>query len=318
MEIKTFFTGCAAVLLVFFSGCAKIPGPFESLADFEESFIKKKSSPLLPAEKLLTLERAVKTALLNNPTNLAAAQAVQAAKYGYFRALSAYAPEINLSASPQHTLSRGWDLKNPPEGVMKRNDHFVASGTIQATWLLFDGFARELESLIAYDEYSKSRAAGKNVRRLLERAVAYAYYDMYQAGEEIIIYEEDLAFQQSALTQEEERFRNGHVSKASVLNFRILAARADGRISNARFRRQTAFHALCALMGCDERELTEYVALEKISFEILPFIKDDLFYLELAIINRPDLVMEKIALTVAFRSRQKVYADFMPEFRLFS
>ena len=319
MEIKIFPALFAAIFyLLFFSGCSQLPGPFETLADFEESFSKEKHAPLLPAEKLLTLERAIKTARLNNPSLLAAAQAVQAAKFTYYRSLSAYAPEINLSSSPQHTLSRGWELKNPPPGVMKRNNHFTAYGTIQATWLIFDGFARELETIIAKEEFRKSKAASENVLRLLERAVAYAYYDMYQAGEEMVIFAEDLAFQQSALLQAQERFRNGHVSKASVLNFQILAARARSRISNARYRRQTAFHALCALMGCNEKHLTENVALEKISYKAIPFIHDDLFYLELAISNRPDLLMEKIALTVAHRSRQKVYADFMPEFRFFS
>lgn len=296
----------------------KAPGPFDTPEEIAQTFSREKHPALLPAERVLTLKKALKTALLNNPTNLAAAQAVLAAKYGYFRALSAYAPEIDLTASPQHNLTRGWELKNPPVGVMRRNDNFVSSTTIQATWLLFDGFARELETIIAKQEYNKSRAAEKNVIRLLERAVAYAYYDMYLAGEEMVIYEEDLAFQQSALSQAEIRFRNGHVSKASVLNFKILAARAKSRISNARFRRQTAFHALCALMGCDRQELTEYVPLEKISADILPFIHDDIFYLELALSNRPDLLMEKIALNVAFRRKQQTLANFLPQFRFFS
>ena len=168
---------------------------------------------------MLTLQNAVETALLNNPTNLAAAQAVLAAKYGYYRALSAYTPEINAVGTVENTLSRGRDLKNPPEGVMRRNDHFTSFGGIQAGFLLFDGFARELETIIARQEYKKSEAAGENVRRLLERAVAYAYFDMYQAEEEMGIYGEDLDFQNAALQQEEQRFKSGHVAKASVLNF---------------------------------------------------------------------------------------------------
>lgn len=312
------FRNAVIFTVIFLSGCLKTPGPFETLEDFQRSFSDRKTFPVLLNGKTLTLQSAVKTALLNNPTNLAAAQAVHAAKYGYFRALSAYAPELNAGYLLGHTVSRGWDLKHPPTGVMKKNDHFVTAGTLQASLLLFDGFARELETMIAGQEFKKSAALEKNVIRLLERAVAYAYYDMYMAGEEMIIYKEDLDFQNAALQQELERFRNGHVSKASVLNFQILAARAKSSISNARYRRQVAFHALSALMGYDHRQLPEEIELQAIQGKHLPQIYDALFYLELAVSFRPDLKAEKIALDIARREKQKAFAAFLPEFRAFS
>ena len=316
--LRMLFYGMAILGGVFAAGCVKIPAPLENVDDFYRRFSERKASQVIPSEKELTLKRAVEIALLNNPTNLAAARAVVAARYGYFRALAAYAPEINATYSLGHTLSRGWDLKNPPEGVMKRNDHFVTAGTIHASFLLFDGFARELESIIAKQEYNRSTEAEKNVKRLLERAVIYAYYDMYLAGEEMIIYGEDLDFQNSALVQEKERFVNGHVSKAAVLNFKILAARARSSISNARYRRQVAFHALSALMGCDIRQFPDKFVLQKSTPGAAPQIYDEELYLELAVRNRPDLSAEKIALDTAYRRAQKVWAEFLPELRIFS
>ena len=304
--------------LLFLPGCMRMPGPFETAEDFIQQFHERGRFTELSPGKLLTLHKAVETALLNNPTNLAAAQAVNAARYGYYRALSAYAPELNIAYSLGHTLSRGWELKNPPVGVMKRNNHFVTLGTVNASFLLFDGFARELESIIAREEYNKSTAAEKNVKRLLERATAFAYLDMYLAEEEMVIFGEDLDFQNDALRQEEERFRLGHVSKASVLNFRILAARAKSNISNARFRRQIAFHALSALMGYAPGSLPEDIKLQKISTAAPAQIYDENFYLELAVTHRPDLQAEKIALEIAYRNKQKAFSDFFPEFRIYS
>ncbi|MBR2872187.1 MAG: TolC family protein [Lentisphaeria bacterium] len=317
-KIAVFFRYMVILFWIILPGCMKMPGPFETLADFQQGFYKRKAPAAIPPGAELTLQKAVETALLNNPTNLAAAQAVNAARYGYYRALSAYAPEFNVNYSLGHTLSRGWNLKNPPVGVMKRNDHFAASGTVSASLLLFDGFARELETIIARQEYNKSAAAEKNVRRLLSRAAAFAYLDMYLAEEEIVIYGEDLDFQNAALRQEEERFRNGHVSKASVLNFRILAAKARSNISNARYRRQVAFHALSALMGYAPGVLPEDIKLQKISTSVPAQIYDEDFYLELAVMQRPDLQAEKITLEIAYRSKQKALADFFPEFRIFS
>ena len=317
MEIKRFYLFALSLLL--FSGCMSKPGNFETLEDFHKAFSAGPSlPPALQAGGVLTLKEALKTALVNNPTLQAALQAVQAARYGYCQALSAYAPEINASGSAGHTLSRGWELKNPPVGVMKKNDHFVSMGTIQASFLLFDGFARELDVLIARQKYNQSAADGKNIRRLLVRAVTYAYYDMILAEEEIRIYSEDQDFQNDALRQAEERFRNGHVSKASVLNFKILASRARSSMLNARYRRQTACHALTALMGYDPRLMRQEFRLEKLSAAQQYVIRDEGFYLELAIRSRPDLKAERILLDIVYRNRQKALADFLPKIYLFS
>ncbi|MBO5900757.1 MAG: TolC family protein [Lentisphaeria bacterium] len=319
MEIKLFIK-CTVIFTVLFlaSGCVSTPQIPETLESFRRAFSEDGKVPELQSGNILTLDSAVRTTLANNPDIRSAIRSVYAAKYGYYQALSAYLPEINARYSIAPTLSRGWDLKNPPEGLLRKNDHLITSGTIEATFLLFDGFARELESIIADLEYKRSIEVAKNVKRLLIRAVSFAYYDMYLAGEEIKIFTEDLAFQSDALLQEEQRFRSGHVSKASVLNFRILAARAQSNISDAEYRKKVALHALVSLMGCDSGKISDELKLQKISVDELPDIYDDDFYLELAVSNRPDLEAEKIIFETAFRSRQKVYAEFLPVIHLFS
>lgn len=319
MELRYISSGVLFSVVILLAGCIKAPtGELETLEDFRRTFSVQKKSPPQLSGNLLTLEQAISASLVNNPTNLAAAQAVQTARYNYYRALSAYLPELNAGYSLSHTLTRGWDLKNPPVGVMKRNDHLISAGNLQASWLLFDGFARELETIIARQEYNKNREIQKDVQRVLKRAAAYAYYDIYLATEEIKIHQEDLIFQNDALLQEQERFRCGHVSKAPVLNFMILAARAKSNISTAEYNRKISLHALSALMGCDAKELPETFQLQKIPTDKLPQISDENYYLETAIKHRPDLEAEKIILDTAFRRRQKVYAEFLPEIRLFS
>lgn len=320
MAIRDFYSifSASLLLLIIFAGCVRNPHAPSTLGEYRRAFTNHGNAPKLLAGDVLTLDNAIKTALVNNPTNRAAFQSVCAAKYAYYQALSAYLPEVNATYSLGHTLSRGWDLKNPPEGMLTKNDHFITTGALRATFLLFDGFARELESIIAYQEYGKSIETAKNVRRLLIRAVAFAFYDMYLAEEEIKIHSEDLDFQTDALRQEEQRFRSGHVSKASVLNFKILAARAKSNIANARYRKKVALHALTSLMGCDNRNLPGNIVLEKIITTELPYIHDDEFYLEMAINNRPDLKAERIVLDIASRNRQKVYSEFLPQILLFS
>ena len=131
MEIKPVYQNAifsaekrAALFVVIFfcffiSGCMSNPAPPQTLDDFRNASEQKRNKPHLLNGKLLTLENAIKTALINNPTNQAAIQAVYAAKYGYFQALSAYLPQIDAKYSLANTLTRGWNLKNPPEGMLK-------------------------------------------------------------------------------------------------------------------------------------------------------------------------------------------------------
>jgi outer membrane protein TolC len=58
--------------------------------------------------------------------------------------------------------------------------------------------------------------------------------------------------------------------------------------------------------------------LQKLTEDDQQDLMDENFYIGLAVRYRPDLNMEKRALEIAWRKRQKAFADFFPELRLFS
>ena len=84
------------LLLILIPGCALKPlNRFESMEDYRQ--IK----PALDLQKLaqkktLSLLDAQSAALQNNPTYLAAYQAIRAAKYRYYRSLASYLPNIQI------------------------------------------------------------------------------------------------------------------------------------------------------------------------------------------------------------------------------
>lgn len=120
---------------------------------------------------------------------------------------------------------------------------------------------RELNILIARQELRLEQAADDNVKRLLLRAVSYAFFDIILAAEEKRILQADLSFQKSSLQQAESRYKNGHVSKATVLNFQILASQSQSALLDAAYRETVARNALANLLGDPGGNLPEHLNL---------------------------------------------------------
>ena len=165
------------LLLLITAGCLVPPETPANLEEFRQSSYRVPAASLAD-RKSLTLAEAHETALRNNPSYRAVRDAVRAARFNYYSSWSAALPEINAGTTVANRLDRGYNLENPPVGVFPGADRFTTETSLQATWLLFDGMARELEILIARQELRLEQAADNNVRRLLLRAVSYAFFDI--------------------------------------------------------------------------------------------------------------------------------------------
>ena len=312
MGIGVFFL----LLLLLLGGCSAVKEPSDTPETLQREFSLHPAAEL-PADGVLTLTKAQEIALKNNPTCQAAAVSVQAARYGYLRSWSTYFPEITVSSSVGQALERGYDLHHPPAGIAPRKNRFDTSGNIEATLLLFDGLEREINTLIAAEEYDRSAAVNENIRRLLLRSVAYTYWDILLACAESRIARADLFFQESALLQAERQFAAGHVSKAAVLNFKLLAAKAQSDILFADYRAGIGKSALMALLGFGQDAAFPELVLpepDEIVIENRPLE----FFMEQAIRNRPDLEELLIERKISRYRVKQVYAAFLPKIHLFA
>ena len=306
-----------AVAWLLLCGCAKKIDHFSTLKDYRKNF-SRSAKLSLQGKKSLSISEARTIALANNPTLHAAASAIHSAQYGYYRSLSAWSPEITAHNEVAHSISAGRDLLHPPPGVFPEESRFSTTTSLKATWLLFNGLARELDILIAELEYDRSIAAADDVKRVLLRAVVYVWCDIRSASEEMIIYQADKAFQDAALKQAKEQFKYGHIPYSTVLNFQILSAKAQSKITLALYKRQTAINALAALLGYDSGEFPAELEPDPLPSELIELQHPLDFYLTQAIRNRPDLKAEKLQLEKALRHKQAAYAAFMPEIHLFA
>ena len=311
---KTIFF-CSFLLL--FCGCVRQAEHFRTLSDYEQNFDRTQKISLA-GKKSLSLSEAQKIALANNPTLRSAASAVKSAQYSYYRSLSAWSPEITASWENRNTNARGYDLHHPPAGIFPEENVFSNAVSVRATWLLFNGLAREMDILVSRAEYDRSISVSNDVRRLLIRAVIYTWCDILLAAEEIIIARADKAFQEAALRQAEQQFKAGHVPYSTVLNFKILSGKAQSRIFLARYNRRTALNALFALLGYNNRDFPADMKLQAVTPAKANLHRPLSFYFEQAVLNRPDLKAEKLQFEKALLQKQAAYASFMPEIYLFA
>ena len=315
MEVKVLLVASMVLLL----GCGCALQPLNTLSSMEDF---RKIQPALDLKKLsskktLSLFDAQSAALQNNPTYQAAYQAVKTAKYRYYRSLAAYLPTVQSNMQISQSLRNNHHIKNPPAGVMPCENYFSSEATIQASWLIFDGFEREFAMLIAREDSNKSLLEDANARRLLLQAVAYAYYDVMLSEARKVIAEADLEFQDSSLKQAESRYRHGKNSMAEVLNFKILGNDARSAILSAATRTASARYALAALMGGTAEYLPEDIKLDTLQISGTFQLESLQTYCDMAIARRSDLAAARSDLQISRYRHLQGYSGFMPTVRFY-
>ena len=312
-----FFIPFLLLLPLLCGSCGLFSGPpLRTPEDFQRAF--PLSSPgAVPSGPFLTLDEVCRIALANNPDLRAARFSVEAARYRWYAALSGYLPRLTAEFGAGQSFESTYDRHAPPADVLPREDVFGTMAGLSVSWLIFDGLRREFEALAAQRDVLAEEELLKNVRRLLLRAAAYAFYDCISAAEMIRIYEADKAFQSSALEQAEVRYAFGSIPLDNVLNFRILRTSAESKLLDARFQHETARFALCAILGVDEnfplpacREDTE--AQEDL------FLPDESACIAEAVRQRPDLAAVRQRFEAAGFQRAAAFSEFLPTLTAYS
>lgn len=310
---------CLIGLLGVGGGCYSYRRPFnaESFAVYEREY-EENDFKVLFALDMLTLEDAMRIAAERNPNYVSAFHAVNAARFRYYQSLGAYLPKVDGNFTIGQHFEDNQHLVNPMANMAPGDNAFMTSTTMTASWLIFDGLAREFGALAARKGFERDAALQENVLRLLQRAVAYAYDDVLLATEAERIARANLAFQESALAQAEIRFKYGMVSQADVLNFKILGNMARSDIVMAQYRRAVSVFALTTLMGYPAGALPAKLKFSSLSDQVEPLALSVETYIDIALANRPDLRAYRALLRIANYQKFASYAPFMPVINAFA
>ena len=302
------FAAVAVVLLL--GGCYSYPPA--QVATEANTFSQQKTdrySGLLRGTKVLTLIKAQEIAVKNNPNYTSVYHAVNAAKMRYYQALGAYSPTVTANADFGVASN---DYSGKKNFNTSDNTQSYSNLGLNATWLLFDGLARTMNVLAQRHTFKAEKALMEDTRRLLMRAVAFAFYDILLAIERQRIAKSNMEFQLSNLRDTQLKFDAGAVPLSEVLNFKIQVNVATVDQVEAEYEYEIAVYALARLMGYPDGNLPPATKFPMISSETDEQLTSIDVYLDTALNNRPDLRQYRELLKSAEYTMYQSFGAFFP------
>jgi outer membrane protein TolC len=267
---------------------------------------------------LLTAQR---LALQDNPSLAAAAERVEQARQRITQARGLYYPSIDAGGSAaslrmsvndaaiQSTLAGGRD-------VDRSSERYRVS--LNASWLLFDGFARKFSNLIAEYGQQESEQARRDGMRLLLQSVAETYYRAQLSLYNKAIAQADFSFNQKQAGEAQISMDAGAGSLSAVLNFQVQMNNASTDILLAERDYDLALFGLAVLLGRQDGKIPDGLALaamdtsEQHEFAELPAEQ----LLGAAAHIRPDLLRQELGVERAESAIGAQWSRFYPQVAL--
>ncbi len=275
------------------------------------------SNFLLAAEKPAvkyrwTLAEAKELALERNPTMAQAKARIDSAAAQLRFAQAAYWPSIDFKAG----ATRYRDKATRPSSDYDNNTTY--SSGLSGEWVLFDGFQRRFDSIVAKYGLSSSIQNHYDVQRLLLHSVSSAFYLALLSQDSMEISRQDADFNRLLLEDARKRHAGGVAPPSEVLNFELQVGNAEVDYITAERSWRAAIVALAALLEVSEDEIWSKVELIPPSAELLQYQLTLHKLLDYAASNRPDL---RIAEDQIARARAAVSASksgWFPKISLFA
>ncbi len=235
----------------------------------------------------LTLERACEITLTNNPDFAAAVERINSAGQILKQVQSSRIPAVDLTAGRKYQRvvdQPDWE----PDYRMKEYMNQWTVG-IGFNWLLFDGFVREANIMIAQQEIKQAEELSFNIKRLLAQASSIAFLQSQLAMENMVVAAQNQHFNLHLEQQAKVRYETGTAPESEVLNFSLRALQAETDYMNAELNFRTACTVLAELMAVKDAELTAELLPERFKSAVKEFEYDFNQEFSYALEHRPDL-----------------------------
>ncbi len=245
-----------------------------------------------------------------------AQEKINQAKALLTQARSAWLPRISVQGSAmaqQAAIQPDW---RPDLRISESLNTY--KGSIQGSFLLFDGFARTLRISGATHGVSQSEYMEENTRRLLIRAVSLTYYQARIAMEKMIIARQDQVFNQMLEDHARIRYGAGVSPESEVLNFSVRVLTAGTSFADARNQLQASCMTLARLMGIKEPSLSEDLIPARNDTDISLNLPDPEMEIAFAISHRPDIKALDMGIAAMKKQYQASKAKFFPKLALVS
>jgi len=206
--------------------------------------------------KTIDLQEAQQIALQGNPSIGAAQARIEQAKAKVKQAEAAWQPSVDAISS----FGLSYKIDSGPYSDSTGKNSQLG---LQASWLLFDGYARKFQELQAKHSESASVEGKLDSQRLLLSSVADAFFNAQLAKTSIDIADADQKFYEQQLDDAQHRFDAGAGSWGDVLNIKVQVNAAKNSVLAGQRDYAAARSGLAALLGIEDADLPELAELDK-------------------------------------------------------
>ena len=301
----------AVPLALVFGGCQSYTKPPMAIRHSTFTDIPEEEKILFPEEAgLLTLEKAQEIALNNNPDFLRVKYTIDAARARYYQSYSTYAPTLNAGLSFSQSFGK---VTSASSGEKPWTYGTSVGPSLNGTWLIFDCLGREMNILSQKYSLDAAKEAQEDARRLLLRAVAYAYNDVQLAISQKEIAQAQIDYSRKMLKEAEDKYDAGTALLSDVLNFRITLKNGELELIRTEYNIRSAKYVLAGTLGITDGTIPDTVAFEEVTLPVNENIEDVTVYLDTALANRPDLKQYRDRLETAKFTFWKSLSAFGPK-----
>lgn len=297
----------ATLLLACGNGCLSYPRPALPADAANYTSLTPEAKNTLPAElETLTVQDAVQVALANNYDFLSIRFALDSARARYYQSFSGYAPTLNAGMSLSQSFGRTYS------GGKGRSQSESYQPSLSGRWLIFDSLAREMNVLSSREQLRSSEANLEDARRLLTRAVIYAYNDVIQALSRKEIVQAQLDYSQRMLKDARNKYQVGNALKSDVQNFEISLRNAELDMIQTEHTIASTKYVLAGYLGLTDGNIPESVKFPRAKMPEAENLLEISAYLDQALANRPDLRSLRSSLEAAKYQYYATLGSFGP------
>ncbi len=280
-----FIGGCLAATLL--SGCMTYDKPPIAVTKDSYTEVKKNEETLIPQNiNELSLTQAQQIALANNPDFKSVRFAVDAARARYYQSYSSYAPTVDAGMSINQSFSKMYSAHNTTKSRSQSESY---SPGLSGQLLVFDCLSREMNILSMKYSLKQSKETLEDSKRLLMRAVAYAYNDVLLALAQREISLAEIEYNKDMLEESEKKHKAGTALLSDVLNFRITLKNSQLDLLNSEYDIKANKYILAGYLGLTTGTLPGRIKFPKLKMTEISDIQNISAYLDQALANRPDL-----------------------------
>ncbi len=278
-------------------------------------------APDISAVKVLDLKTAQRIALKDNPGISAAQARLEQAKARVQQAMAADMPSVDASGSTGFARysDKNFAFTSMSDPGADQN-YETGSLSLQASWLMFDGYSRKFQQEQAKYGVRSFAADRNNTQRLLISAVADAFFNAQLAKTSIKIAESNEKFYKKQLKDAKSRLEAGSGSSGDVLNIKVQLNSAKNSIIINEQGFEAALYGLAALLGVPGSVLPDSVRLAELDrncdISADDLMKDANVLIQEALLARPDLKTLAMRIKTAEAATDQAKSGDWPKVRL--